>query len=172
MDTPLLPTQIDASFIATRTPWEVIEPLWWNVSVYDGPAQYERDLQRYSRSQRHLFACMCYIGEVNNGGHDQFYANNVGIVWKDALAGFRAFGEQDVASILAESAQRLGGQPSLERSERFETWLRERPDFRDLDERFYRIESSRSLQESLTRSMRSNPSAFMLSSYLGPANRA
>lgn len=172
MNTRLPPTEIDAKFIATRTPWEVIEPLWWNVSVYDGAVQYERDLQRYSNSQRHLFACMCYIGEVNNGGHDQFYANNVGIVWKDALAGFRVFGEHDVAEILAESAQRMGGHPSLDRGERFETLLRARPDFRDLDERFYRIESSRSLQENLTRSMRSNPSDFMLSTYLGTGRRA
>lgn len=155
--------EIDAAFIATRTPWEVVEPMWWSVSVFDGPKQYETDLQQFSREQRYLFACMCYIGEVDNGGHDQFYANSVGIVWRDALAGFRAFGEAEAADILAESARRMGGEPSLDRSERLEAQLQLRPDFRDLDERFYRLQSSRSLQDSLARSMRSNAEAFLLS---------
>lgn len=163
--------QIDAKFIATRSPWDVVEPLWWSVSVYDGPQQYERDLAHFSREQRQLFACMCYIGEINNGGHEQFYANNVGIVWADALAGFRAFGEFEVAQILLESTQRLGGSPSLDRSERFATLLHMRPDFGDLDERFYRLESRRPLQESLARSMRSNPSAFLISGFSPPTQR-
>jgi len=155
--------EIDADFIATHTPWEVIEPLWWSVSVYDGPQQYEKDLQRFTTEQRHLFACICYIGEVNNGGHDQFYANSIGIVWRDALAGFRAFGEDDAADILAESAQRLGGSPSLDRTERLRLQLYLRLDFRDLDERFYRLQGMRRLQDSLARCMRSNAKAFVMS---------
>jgi hypothetical protein len=172
MTAEALQQEIDAAFIATRTPWEVVEPMWWSVSVFDGPHQYERDLQRFSREQRLMFACMCYIGEINTGGHEQFYANNVGIVWRDALAGFRAFGEPDVALILEASAQRLGGEPSLDRSERFAMLLHLRPDFRDLDERFYRLESSRPLQDSLARSMRRNPAAFLISSYLPSARPA
>jgi hypothetical protein len=172
MNTEALRTNIDATFIATRSPWEVVEPMWWSVSVFDGPLQYERDLQRFSREQRLLFACMCYIGEVNTGGHEQFYANNVGIVWRDALAGFQAFGEPEVARILEASAERLGGSPSLDRSERFALLLRLRPDFRDLDERFYRLESSRPLQDSLARSMRRNPSAFLMSGFMHTAASA
>lgn len=163
MNTPPSRVDIDAQFIATRTPWEVVEPMWWSVSVYDGPAQYERDLRRFSREQRYLFACLCYLGEVNNGGHDQFYANSVGIVWRDALAGFRAFEEHEVAEILAESARRMGGAPSLVRRERLDAQLRLRPDFRDLDERLYRLQSSRSLQDSLALSMRRHSEAFVLS---------
>lgn len=166
MSTGVPGTEIDAAFIATRSPWEVVEPMWWSVSLFDGPLQYERDLQRFSREQRLLFACMCYVGEVNTGGHEQFYANNVGIVWRDALAGFRAFGETEAASILDASAQRLGGEPSLDRSERFAALLQLRPDFGDLDERFYRLESSRPLQDSLARSMRNNPSAFLMASFI------
>ena len=158
---------INAQFIATRTPWEVVKPLWWSVSVYDGPEQYERVLQRFSREQRHLFACLCYLGEVNNGGHDQFYANNVGIVWRDALEGFQAFGEREVADILAESARRMGGEPSLVRNQRLEAQLRLRPDFRDLDERLYRLQSRCSLQDSLARSMRRNSNAYLLSGMMG-----
>lgn len=172
MSATALRTEIDAKFIATRSPWEVVEPLWWSVSVYDGAQQYERDLQRFSREQRQLFGCMCYIGEVNTGGHEQFYANNVGIVWRDALAGFQAFGEHEVAAILSESVLRMGGSPSLDRSDRFETLLRLRPDFRDLDERFYRLESSRPLQDSLARTMRRNPQAFVMARFVQPTRRA
>ncbi|RTL41588.1 MAG: DUF4375 domain-containing protein [Burkholderiales bacterium] len=172
MSRPSLRTDIDAAFIATRSPWEVVEPMWWSVSVFDGPQQYERDLQRFSREQRLMFACMCYVGEVNTGGHEQFYANNVGIVWRDALAGFQAFGETEVARILEASVERLGGAPSLDRSERFAYLLRLRPDFRDLDERFYRLESSRPLQDSLARTMRRNPTAFLMSGLIPDAAQA
>lgn len=163
MNSPALRTPIDAAFIATRSPWEVVEPMWWSVSMFDGPQQYERDLQRFSREQRLLFACMCYIGEINTGGHEQFYANSVGIVWRDALAGFQAFGEHEVARILQASVERMGGAPSLDRSERFAVLLSLRPDFRDLDECFFRLESRRPLQDSLARTMRRNPSAFLMS---------
>ena len=43
-----------------------------------------------------------YIAEVNNGGHDQFYFNSTGIVWKDALAGFGELGIDEAVEIIQE----------------------------------------------------------------------
>lgn len=96
----------------------VIEPVFLAVSIYDGPETYENDLARFSREQRHVLACHWYLSEVNNGGHDQFYDNSNRIVWTDAKGGFDAIRASAVAEIIAESAQRLGGTPSLDREER------------------------------------------------------
>ena len=66
----------------------VIEPVFWSVSIYDGPEKYESDLASFSNEQRLLLAYHWYLSEVNNGGHDQFYYNSTGIVWRDALKAF------------------------------------------------------------------------------------
>ena len=84
----------------------VIEPVFWSVSIYDGPDQYERDLARFSNEQRLGLAYHWYLSEVNNGGHDQFYYNSTGIVWPDALSAFVAIGAEDVAAIIRASASR------------------------------------------------------------------
>lgn len=153
---------IDARFIATRSPWEVIEPLWREVSFYDGPTRYEEDLKRFTQPQRLLFACLCYLGEVNNGGHDQFYANNTGLVWRDALVGWQWFERPDARAVLAASAQRMGGTPSLLRVERLEAQRRLRPSFDDLDRQLYRLQRERSLLDSLTTHMRRHAAHFIL----------
>lgn len=56
--------------------------------------------------------------EANNGGHDQVYFNSTGIVWKDALKGFEEIGHQQAYNILEQSAERIDGNPSLDRSKR------------------------------------------------------
>ena len=46
----------------------------------------------FSLPQRYVFAIQWHIGEVNNGGHYQFYDNSTGIVWEDSLKGFEVIG--------------------------------------------------------------------------------
>lgn len=79
---------INDSVIALRDPMTVIAPLWWTVNIYDSKDEYEKDLEPYSFHQRSVLAIMWYMGEVNNGGHYQFYTNSTGIVWEDAMDGF------------------------------------------------------------------------------------
>jgi len=118
----------------------VIEPVFWSVSIYDGPDQYERDLARFSNEQRLGLAYHWYLSEVNNGGHDQFYYNSTGIVWPDALSAFVAIGAEDVAAIISASASRLGGYPSLDRNERQQQLENLNPDFEDLDKELFKLE--------------------------------
>lgn len=50
--------------------------------------------------QRYLLAINWYFGEVNNGGHHQFFYNSTGIVWEDVvLNGFKHFGMNEYAAI-------------------------------------------------------------------------
>lgn len=133
--------KIDAKFIDDNDSWAIIEPLWWTVSIYDGEKKYEQDLSKYSKSQRIVFACHWYMSEVNNGGHDQFYYNSTGIVWRDAIECFDAIGATEISEIIKSSATRLGGSPSLDRNERNEALEKLEPKFDDLDDRFYKLES-------------------------------
>lgn len=65
--------------------FDVIEPLWFSVDIYDSYEIYERTLQPFSREQRYVFAAEWLIAEVGNGGFEQFFDNSTGIVLKDAL---------------------------------------------------------------------------------------
>ena len=130
---------IGDSEIENGYPQSIIDPLWWSVSIYDGEEKYNSDLKQFSLSQRYIFAIQWYVAEVCNGGHDQFYSNSTGIVWKDALDGFKEIGHEQAYKILKESADRLGGYPSMERDEREEQLDNMNADFEDLDNDFYDI---------------------------------
>ena len=132
--------RIDDEVIDGGNPWKVIEPVWWTVDIYDGEAEYESSLAAFSKEQRYLLAVNWYMAEVSNGGHEQFYDNSTGIVWKDALAGFRDLGVNEAAEIVEESAIRLGGDPSLDREARWEQLDAYQPTFDDLDDRFYDLD--------------------------------
>lgn len=141
----------------------VIEPVFLSVSIYDGPEKYERDVARFSKEQRYVLACHWYLGEVNNGGHDQFYDNSTGIVWKDAKDGFIGIGAKEVAAIIGESSRRLGGSASLHREERQQELERSRPRFDDLDDKLFALEKKIDLDKKLIDYIRANRTKFYFS---------
>lgn len=121
---------------------KVIEPLWFTVNIYDSELNYNSDLSKYTLPQRYIFAIQWYFAEVYNGGHDQFFFNSTGIVWKDALEGFRAIGMNECADILAEAAKRMGGSPSMDREERWAQQEEHDAEFGDLDSQLFHIDES------------------------------
>lgn len=126
--------------ISTGDVQMLITPLWYSVSIYDGEERYNSDLSVFSVQQRHVFAVQWYLAEVYNGGHDQFFFNSTGIVWRDALEGFRAIGLQECAAILSEAARRMGGAPSSDREARWAIMDELEPEFGDLDSRLYKMD--------------------------------
>jgi hypothetical protein len=120
---------------------EIIDPLWWSVSIYDGEENYLRDLERFTIPQRYVFAIVWYLAEVDNGGHDQFYFNSTGIVWEDAMRAFEVIGLKENYDLIKESARRMGGYPSKDRFERQKQLDEFEPDFRDLDDKLYKLET-------------------------------
>jgi hypothetical protein len=160
MNYEIVEVQVDDATIAEGDLWKVIDPVWWSASIYDGAEEYDRSLRSFSRSQRLLFAALWYQYEVDNGGHKQFYFNSTGIVWKDALEAFKSMGLTAFEAILRESAERLGGSPSLDREERNSQLDTVAPDFDDLDERFYEADEAIGLDDRLKSFMRSRPSDF------------
>lgn len=132
---------IDDSIINGCDPYAVIEPVWYSVIIYQGETDYEQSLEPFSLCQRYVSAIYLYLGEVDNGGHDQFYFNYTGIVWEDAMRGFQEIALPDFSDIILESAKRLGGSPSKDRFERQKQLDRMEPDFSDLDTTVYQMEA-------------------------------
>jgi hypothetical protein len=139
-------------------PQSIIDPLWWAVSIYDGPEKYEADLSRFSLPQRLVLAIQWYVAEVGNGGHDQFFYNSTGIVWKDALRGFQEIGHEQAEQILRSAADKLGGDPPLEREARQELLEKCEADFSGLDARLYEISD---LDTVIMRYVKANAEAFV-----------
>jgi hypothetical protein len=154
---------IDENSIATMDPFSLIEPAWAEVDIEGSVEDYERSLARFSEPQRLFTAIAWYRTEVNNGGHDQFFYNSAGIVWPDALAGFRAVGALDAARILEEAVKRAGG-ASRTRAERQEHLDRHEPNFDDLDDAFYEIEGV--VEDAMLEYARANPAPFYFSGHV------
>ena len=55
-----------------------------------------------------------------NGGHDQFFHNSTGIVWKDALEGMKMIGDEKGASNLQKAVEIFGGNIPFDYYERQE----------------------------------------------------
>jgi len=78
--------------------FQVLEPMYDLVDLSDGAA-YECSMKPFPRPMRLLFAVDSYMAEVYNGGHDQFFFNSTGVVWKDALEGLEAIGSKEAYAI-------------------------------------------------------------------------
>jgi len=151
--------KIDDSVIDSKDSYSVIEPVWYSADIYDGEQAYENSLKKFSVEQRYLYAVAWYLSEVNNGGHDQFYFNPTGIVWRDALAGYKAMGLTDSAAILQKSADLMGGNPSLDREERQRQLDERHPDFEDLDNQFFKIKDD-DIEEAMKKYIKAHRKAF------------
>ena len=79
--------------------YQVLEPMYDVIDLSDSAA-YECSMKPFPHPMRLLFAVDSYIAEVYNGGHDQFFFNSTGVVWKDALDGLEAIGARNAAAIL------------------------------------------------------------------------
>lgn len=115
---------------------ELMQPLWFTVSIYDGIDVYNENLSHFTQEQRRMFALIWYDSEVSNGGHEQFFCNSTGIVWKDALEGMRMIGADGIAENFQKAIDLFGGKVPYERSEREEKLdeLYENDDFEGFDE--------------------------------------
>lgn len=153
---------IDDALIDAGDSYAVIEPVWWSVSIYDGLEIYTRDLLRFSKPQRHVFAITWYRSEVDNGGHHQFYLNSTGMVWADALEAFEAMNFAEGAAILRESFLVLGGQPFHDYDKRAaQIDLVEHGAFETIDDRFYDAEAD--MDEHVLAYMKQHRSDFYFS---------
>ncbi|MGX7087644.1 DMP19 family protein [Gemelliphila palaticanis] len=99
--------------------WAICEPMWWTINIYDSYEDYIESAEGFALEQRYLLAITWYFAEVNNGGHHQFLYNSTGIVWEDALNGFKHFGMPKFAANFMEVIDYCDGKISFSREERW-----------------------------------------------------
>jgi len=80
--------------------WLAIEPIWDQVDHSGTPDAVDAQLAQLSASQRALLAIHVCVGEVTNGGFEQFFSDPSGVLTREAREGFVLVGEQGMASII------------------------------------------------------------------------
>ena len=100
--------------------YDVVEPMWETINIYDGYDEYIQSAQTFTLEQRYLLAITWYFAEVNNGGHHQFLYNPTGIVWEDVLNGFKHFEMPEFAANFQKVVDYCGGRISFAREERWD----------------------------------------------------
>lgn len=104
----------------TEDVWDIINPVYDIVNIYGSYEDYLESANIFTLEQRFLLAIIWYYIEVNNGGHYQFFDNSTGIVWEDALNGFKLFGMNEFASNFENVIEYFGGTIPFDREERWE----------------------------------------------------
>jgi len=151
---------VDDHIIDTGYAFAVIDPVWSTINIYEGPDIYEQTQKAFSSGQIQLTAIHWHISEVCNGGHYQFYSNSTGIVWPEALDGYRTIGLPEVADILQEAADRYGGNLSRDRDTREAQIDAQDYDLEDLDKRFYAVYENDQIEQAMMKYIRSHRSEF------------
>jgi HEAT repeat protein len=98
-------------------------------------------------AQKHYFAVSTYDGEVNNGGHAQYFVNSSGKHWQMAIDGLNAIGALDRAAILLSATAVFGSNgPSEDDERRHEQIAKLRnaqlKNFRELDSSYFACKQS------------------------------
>ena len=132
----------------------------WGVDIYQGEQIYKQGLAGFNENQQFVFAMQWYVTEVNNGGHRQFFSNSTGIIWKEAMKGFEKTRLTENLDILRAATRALGGDPSLDRTERQRQLEDYDVDFKQLDKRFYELEKKMALKDKILIFVKENRSDF------------
>lgn len=151
---------VDDAVIAAGDPFRVTEPISFIANIYGSETEYIDSIKHLSTQQQYLWAFGFYVTEVNNGGHQQFYANSTGIVWPDALACARELGSPEIVAIIKQSIARLDGDPDPVRIIRALQLIIWEVDFTDLDDHFYALQRTLDLDELMMHYIRNNRAAF------------
>jgi hypothetical protein len=98
--------------------WELVEPVWETISIYDGPAVYLDGMRAVPEYVGLLFGAHWAYHETGNGGFSQFFRNSTGIVAPEAVRGFRAIGQSSTADVLERAMRQFGRVYPRDREER------------------------------------------------------
>lgn len=150
--------------------WDVIDRADGHVIIYDDrPEELARSMAQLTPGQRALLALRWCVGEVYNGGFEQFFTNSAGALAQEALDGARRIGAHQTADLLVRAYGIFpDGVPPLIRKER-EDFLRTLSyEVRDnhwdgLDSEFYELMNSE-LHPRAAEYVRQHPAEFFLPS--------
>lgn len=103
-----------------ETYWDIVEPIWKAIDIYHGPDIFMKTFSAVRREAGLLYAAHFCQSEVCNGGFLQFFGNSTGVLAPEAVAGFRAIGQPQVAALIVEAMAPLGSPYERERQRRNE----------------------------------------------------
>ena len=92
----------------TKSYWDLVEPFWGQISIYDGYELLQYGLQKVPTAVQHLFAAHWCQSEVLNGGLHQFFSNCTGVLAPEAVAGFAAVGMPQLAACVQQAMKFFG----------------------------------------------------------------
>jgi len=93
-----------------RSFWPFRDVPSYDISIYDGPDVFAQDFAQASRAQQIALAGFWFQAEVLNGGLEQFFSNDTGVLAPEAAAVCLELGLPKLAASL-EQAMAWFGQP-------------------------------------------------------------
>jgi hypothetical protein len=120
--------------------WDSIDPLWDEINIYDGSDIFLETFGRVPLKAGLLYAAHFCQSEVCNGGFDQFFFNSTGVLAPEAVRGFRAIGQDQVADLIEKAMSSFGSEYPRDRDHR-QSLLDALDDsaFDSLDEKFFAL---------------------------------
>lgn len=125
---------------------QLVKPHWERVSTCAGADSFLREFSLTPEAPRNLLAAAWCQSEVCNGGFNQFFWNNTGVLAPEAAHGFEAIGMPALAALVRRAAAFFGPRYIRDRDRRIELLkLYEEanpatPDpFDSINEEFYRL---------------------------------
>lgn len=110
------------------------------INIYEGPEIFVTTFNQVRREAGLLYAATFCQSEVCNGGFRQFFFNSTGVLAPEAVAGFKAIGQVEVANVVAQ-AMALLNSPSIRERKARQAALDLLPSrsFASLEEQFYAL---------------------------------
>jgi hypothetical protein len=140
---------VNDSVIGKRDLYAIVEPLYLNVDITKSEQVYKESMSKFTESQQLVFALDSYFSEIQQGGHEQFFFSNTGIVWKEVVSAFQKLGLKDNYNVLNSVVKQLGGNPSLDYDTRVKELEKIEFSLDSLDERIYQIEQQQHIQDKI-----------------------
>jgi hypothetical protein len=98
--------------------WKAIEQADEVMYVDHGPEAYFDSMSETPREFALLYAAHVCQEEVSEGGLEQFFFSQAGVVGPEALEGFQAIGQESVALLLKGAMEKFGEEYPRERLDR------------------------------------------------------
>jgi hypothetical protein len=98
--------------------WDLVEPIWDEVSIYDGPEAFLEQFSAHGEAASLLLAAHWCQSEVCNGGFFQFFGNSAGVLAPEAVRAFRKLDMPQTAKVVEEAMFLLGADYPRERIQR------------------------------------------------------
>ena len=90
--------------------WGLIESVCEEINIYDGPDVFLETFNKVPLKAGLLYAAYFCQFEVCNGGFNQFFSNNTGVLAPEAVRGLRAIEQNQIADLVEKAMNSFGNE--------------------------------------------------------------